>query len=146
MPLRAATLFAALAVPLLGTGLALAQTDPITARKDGLRRMQGHLEAINAAARAGGDTRALTERTADMVAFYRSFPTLFPPGSDTPPSRALPTVWTDRAGFEAADANAVAAAEALNAAAASGDAAATGRAAQAMGAACGNCHRGYRGR
>lgn len=139
-----AALFSALA--LLGAGAALAQTDPVADRKDGLKRMQGHLEAINPVATAGGDVREMVPRTEDMVAFFATLPSRFPAGSDNNGSKALPSVWADRPGFEAAAANAVTAASALRSAAASGDAAATAQAARAMGGACGACHRGYRGR
>ena len=141
---RFAALIAALSV--LGAGAALAQPDPVASRKEGLKRMQGHLEAINPVATAGGDVRATVPRTEDMVAFFTSFPTLFPPGSDNNGSKALPSVWADRPAFEAAAANAATAAGALRNAAASGDAAATAQAARAMGGACGACHRGFRGR
>lgn len=139
-----AALFSTLA--LLGAGAALAQTDPVATRKDGLKRMQGHLEAINPVASAGGNVREMVPRTDDMVAFFATFPSHFPAGSDGNGSKALPSVWADRPGFEAAAANAVTAANALRTAAASGDAAATAQAARAMGGACGACHRGYRGR
>ena len=131
---------------LLVAGAAMAQPDPVPTRKEGLRRMQTNLEAIGAVARAGGDTRDAAPRADEMVAFFRTLPTLFPPGSDGNGSRALPSVWSDRAGFERASANAVTAAEALRAAAGSGDGAATTAAVQAMGASCGACHRNYRGR
>lgn len=133
-------------VALLGTGAALAQPDPVTARKEGLKRMQGHLEAINPVATAGGNVREMVPRTEDIVAFFSTFPSYFPPGSDNNGSKALPSVWAERPGFEAAAANAVTAAGALRTAAASGDAAATAQAARAMGGACGACHRNYRGR
>jgi cytochrome c556 len=133
-------------VALLCAGTAIAQPDPVATRKEGLRRMQTNLEAIGAVAKAGGDTRDAAPRADEMVAFFANFPTRFPPGSDGNGSKALPSVWSDRPGFERAAANATTAAEALRAAAGSGDAAATTQAVQAMGATCGACHRGYRGR
>ncbi|WP_424135231.1 cytochrome c [Roseomonas chloroacetimidivorans] len=139
-------LLAAALAALLGAGAAFAQPDPIPTRKEGLRRMQTNLEAIDAVVKAGGDTRQTVSRADEMVAFFRNLPALFPPGSDGEGSRAQPAVWTDRAGFERAAANAVSAAEALQQAAASGDAAATGQAVRAMGGACGACHRNNRRR
>ena len=127
-------------------GVAMAQPDPVSTRKEGLRRMQTNLEAIGAVASAGGDTRDAAPRAEEMVAFFRNLPSLFPPGSDGNGSRALPAVWSERAGFDRAAANAVTAAEALRAAAATGDAAATTAAVRSMGATCGACHRTYRGR
>ncbi len=127
-------------------GVAMAQPDPVSTRKEGLRRMQTNLEAIGAVANAGGDTRDTVPRADEMVAFFRDLPALFPPGSDGNGSRALPAVWSERAGFERAAANATTAAEALRTAAASGDAAATTAAVRAMGASCGACHRNHRSR
>lgn len=140
--LPAAALLAALST----FGAALAQPDPVTTRKEGLRRMQTNLEAIDAVAKAGGDTRDAVPRADEMVAFFRDLPALFPPGSDGNGSRALPAVWSERAGFERASANATTAAEALRNAAASGDGAATTAAVRAMGATCGACHRNHRAR
>ncbi|MBP0445511.1 cytochrome c [Roseomonas sp. SSH11] len=137
-----ATLLASFAI----LGAAVAQPDPVSTRKEGLRRMQTNLEAIGAVAQAGGDTRDAAPRAEEMAAFFRNLPTLFPPGSDGGGTRALPTVWSEREGFERAAANASTAAEALRVAAASGDAAATTAAVRAMGATCGACHRNYRSR
>ena len=148
------TLLAGLAALPLATlplaGVAVAQTapgaNPVATRQEGLKRMQGHMEAIQAAVRGGGDIRGLTPRTDDMIAWFRDFPALFPAGSDQAPSKALPTVWSDRAGFESKAADAVAAAERLRVAVATGDAATVGPALQAMGGACGACHRVHRSR
>jgi cytochrome c556 len=136
---------AALAALLIGGG-AMAQPDPVSARKDGLRRMQANLEAIGAVANSGGNTRDTVARADEMVAFFRDLPSLFPPGSDGNGSKALPAVWSDRPGFERAAANATTAAEALRNTAAGGDAGATGQAVRAMGGACGACHRNNRSR
>ena len=144
--MRQILLPAAALAAMLAAGAALAQTDPVTARKEGLKRMQANLEAIGNVAKDGGDTREVAPRAEEMVTFFRSFPALFPPGSDGNGSRALPAVWSDRDGFERASANSVSAAEALRTAAASGDAAATGAAVRNMGGTCGACHRNYRGR
>jgi cytochrome c556 len=133
-------------------GTAWAQTEVITARRDGLKRMGGHMEAIKAVTEARGDTQPLVARAEDMAAWFQALPTRFPAGTDTPPgtgpgqTRALPVIWTERAGFERAAANAAAAAGALRTAAATGDAAATARAFQELGSTCGACHRTYRAR
>ncbi len=125
---------------------AVAQPDPIATRKEGLRRMQGHLQALTAAARGGGDVRGEVARADDMIAWFRTFPELFPAGSDRGDTRALPTVWSDRAGFERRGADMVAASERLRAVIATGDAAALGPALQATGGTCGACHQVHRGR
>jgi cytochrome c556 len=144
----------ALAAVVAGTAVAqgVAQTEVITARRDGLKRMSQHMEAIKAATEARSDPQALVARAEDMQAWFQALPTRFPAGTDTPPgtgpgqTRALPVIWTERAGFERAAANAAAAAGVLRTAAASGDAAATAKAFQELGSTCGACHRTYRAR
>ena len=130
---------------LLG-GVAVAQPNPVQTRQDGLKRMQENMQAIQAAVRAGGDMRPLAPRADDLVAWFNTFPQHFPAGSDQPPTKALPTVWSDRAGFEQRAADAAAAAQRLQVAVNTGDAATVGPALQAMGNACGACHRVHRGR
>ena len=140
-----AGMLAGVAAALLGmTGAALAQ-DVITQRREGLRGMGRQMEAIKAVTDARGDTRPLVERVDTMITFYRDLPAMFPAGSDSGPTRALPAVWSDRAGFDRAAANMVTALGALRTAAASGDVAATTAAFGQAGATCGACHRTYRG-
>lgn len=117
----------------------------ITERREGLRGMGRSMEAIKAVTDARGDTRPLTARIDEMITFYRGLPALFPAGSGTGNTRALPTIWSDRAGFEQANAGMVTALQTLRTAAASGDVAATTAAFNAAGATCGSCHRPYRG-
>lgn len=124
-------------------GAAMAQ-DIITQRRDGLKGMGRQMEAIKAVTDAGGDTRPLAERVDTMITFYRGLPAMFPAGSGTGDTRALPTIWSDRAGFEQAAANMVTALGALRVAAASGDVAATTAAFRQAGGTCGACHRVYR--
>lgn len=136
---------------LLGT--AAAQTNPaqiVQERRDGLRAVGAHMEAMAAIARAGSDPRPAAERVADVQAFFVNFPNRFPAGTargtaglDT---RALPEIWSDRANFERVAAAIGPRLEALNTAAQSGDARAFGAALQATGAACGDCHRPFRAR
>ncbi|WP_160000674.1 cytochrome c [Roseomonas sp. 18066] len=125
---------------------AAAQADPVAERKAGFKRMGGHLEAIKALLDNPAGLRAEAGRASDMQAFFGGLPALFPPGSDKGETRALPAVWSDRAGFEAAGAGATAAAAKLQQAMAAGDTSAAAGAFREMGGACGTCHRGYRGR
>lgn len=76
-----------------------------------------------------------------------SVPGWFPPGSDRGPDEtwALPRIWQDFAGFEAAARNAQALAGRLLAAARSGDRAATAQAFATLGKeGCGGCHTPFR--
>ena len=137
-------------VPFLSAG---AQTDParvVTERREGLKTVGTHFEAIAGVIRAGGDTRSVVDRIAAVEAFFVGFGARFPantqqgaPGVD---SRALPTIWTDRAGFDRVDAALPPRLVALREAAASGNVANSQAALQAAGAACGECHRPYRAR
>lgn len=138
--------FAMLALLVAVSGPALAQGNVIAERREGLRAQGATLEAVQATVRGGGDVRALVPRIEASQAFFNNFPSRFPEGSGTGDTRALPAVWSDRAGFEAAYRALGPALVNLRNAAASGDVAATGAALQATGGACGNCHRGYRAR
>lgn len=128
-------------------GTALAQGDVIAERRAGLKRMGAHMEAIKPVADARGDVRALAPRIDDMIAWFRSMPERFPAGSGTGDTKALPTVWTERAGFDAANTRMLGQLDVLKAAATAGDAAAFGAAfAVTGGQFCGGCHRNYRAR
>lgn len=138
-------ILAGIAIAAFGTAGAAFAQDVIAQRRDGLRAMGRHMEAIKAVSDARGDTRPLVARVEEMIAFYRGLPALFPAGSGTGDTRALPAIWSDRAGFEQANANMVTQLEALRTAAASGDNAALTAAFNQTGATCGACHRPYRG-
>lgn len=121
-------------------GAAVAQ-DVITQRRDGMKNMGRQMEAIKAVTDARGDTRPLVERIDTMLALYTGLPALFPAGSGTGETRALPAIWSDRAGFEQMDSTMVTRLGVLRAAAAAGDVAATTAAFGQVGATCAACHR-----
>jgi cytochrome c556 len=137
---------------------ALAQTTPaqsspgqtVQERRDGLRAMGQHMEAMAAIARAGGDPRPAVERVQALEAWFRGFPARFPAGTQQGAAgietRALPAIWQNFADFERLDQALLVRLGALREAAASGNAAAFGQALQATGASCGDCHRPYRAR
>ena len=132
---------------------ARAQTDlarVVQERRDGLKAVGVIFTAVGDAARAGSDPRPLAPRIAEVEAFFVNFGARFPagtqqgaPGLDT---RALPAIWTDRTGFDRAEAALPARLATLREAAASGNVAAFQAATQQAGAACGDCHRPYRAR
>ena len=125
-------------------GSALAQ-DVITQRREGMRTEGRQMEAIKTVLDARGDTRPLVERVDTIAAFYQNLQALYPAGSGTGATRALPAIWSDPAGFEAARTTIVGALGTLRMAAASGDVAATQAAFNQVGAACASCHRAFRG-
>lgn len=132
-------------------GAALAQTPALTVqeRRDGLRRVGAHMEAMQAHAQRGGDPREMLPRIDEALAWFRDgFTARFPagtgqgaPGIET---RALPAIWTDFAGFERAEQGQVAAFQNLRRVAETGDRGAFQTAFQAAGQTCGTCHRPYR--
>lgn len=125
-------------------GAALAQ-DVVAARRDGFKDVARHMEAIKAVSDSRGDPRPLVARIDQMIAFFDGLPARFPDGSGTGNTRALPAIWSDRAGFERAGANMVTQLRTLRVVADAGDAAALTAAFQQTGATCGACHRPYRG-
>jgi cytochrome c556 len=124
---------------------AWAQGDVITARRDGFKGVARHMEGIKAVVDQRGDPRTTGAAIAEMIGFFEGLPARFPAGSGSGDTRALPAIWTDRAGFETANTNMVAQLRSLQAAANAGDQAAFGAAFQQTGATCGACHRPYRG-
>ena len=135
------------------TGAALAQhAEAITGRRDGMRAMGAHMEAMKPIADARGNPSAMVERADAMLAFYTTLTTRFPAGSDVPQgtnpgqTRALPAIWADNAGFVQTMTTMQAQVRTLRAAAAAGDGTAFAAAYQQVGASCVSCHRAYRAR
>jgi cytochrome c556 len=136
------------AAALLGLALgaltlpALAQ-DPIEARKANRTAVRDDFRWINQQQNAG-DLNAIAQRAGAMLQRSQAFLALFPPGSDRGNTGALPVVWTDWPGFQAAEATLETRVRALQAAAAAGDRAAVQAAVRTTGAACQACHDKYR--
>ena len=116
----------------------------VTARQTGFAQSRGSFLAMKAAAEAGADVKQLVGPARSLGRWARTLPSLFPAGTDLPASKALPEVWSDRAGFEARAAAYDAAAQALAEAAQSGDRAAFLTRWGELGAACSACHDTYR--
>lgn len=127
-------------------GVAFAQGDVIAERRAGLKRMGEHMQAMKAVVDGRGNVQPLAATVDDMIAWYRTMPDRFPPGSDRGDTRALPALWNERANFETINTNMLNQLQALRATAASGDAAAFAAAYGQTGQTCGTCHRPYRQR
>ena len=69
---------------------------------------------------------------------------LFPEGTETGDTNALPKLWEDKAGFEAALRDSIAAADAMVTAAGGGAMPTVIEAFRALGKTCGGCHKPYR--
>lgn len=128
-------------------GTALAQGGVIAERREGLKRMGGHMEAMKPVADSRGDVRALEPRIDDMIAWFRTMPAKFPPGSGTGDTKAQPAIWQDFGRFEAANTALLGQLAMLKTAAAAGNAAAFAEGYSATGPQfCGGCHRPFRAR
>ncbi len=144
---------------LAGFGLALmmggavAQTDlarVVTERREGLKAAGENMTAVAGVARAGGDPRETVQRITAIQTWFASMGARFPAGTQQGAAgidtRALPTIWTERAGFDAALSTLQTRLVTLREAAASGNVANFQAAVQQVGAGCGDCHRPYRAR
>ena len=134
----------ALAGALVG-GIAFAQaTDPIAARKDNRKQAGAAMKAIKGIIDAKGPASGVVPHAAKLKELGVAHVKLYPAGSDKGDTKALPVVWTDWKGFEAANTASNDAADALSKAAGTGDMAAVGAAFGATGKSCGACHDKYR--
>jgi cytochrome c556 len=133
----------------LATAGAAAAESVIKARQGEMDAMGKRMNAIKETVVEGkGGTLADVAAHAEYIAGkLPQVPSWFPPGSDQGPDEtwALPKIWQDFAGFEAAARNAQTLAGRLVAAAKSGDRTATTQAFAALGKeGCGGCHTPYR--
>jgi cytochrome c556 len=127
-----------------GATIAFAQADVIKQRQDNRKATAAAMRAIKGIIDAKGDTKAAVEQAAKLKELEIAFVKLFPAGSDKGETKALPAIWTDMAGFQAANNGALAAYDKLAVAAGSGDLAALTVAFGDTGKACGACHEKFR--
>ncbi|HEX9555395.1 MAG TPA: cytochrome c [Reyranella sp.] len=127
-----------------GVTIAWAQADVIKARQDDRKQAAAAMRAIKGIIDAKGPTAGAVEQAAKLKQLQVAFEKMFPPGSDKGETKALPTVWSDWAGFQAASKNADAAYDKIAVAAGSGDMAALTAAFGDAGKACGACHDKFR--
>lgn len=99
---------------------------------------------IKAGIAEGGDLRRTVTAAKMLANWAQVLPTMFPEGTNIEGSRALDTVWSDRAGFDARAAAYRDAALELARVAESGDRAASDAAFKAMAGTCHACHEAYR--
>jgi cytochrome c556 len=116
----------------------------VAARQSAYGLSAANFAQLKAQADAGVDVHTLTFPSRQLARWARTLPTMFPVGTNLPTSHASPSVWSDRAGFEARAAAYAAAAQALAEAAQSGDRAAFLTQWAAVRATCGACHDSYK--
>ena len=139
---------------LLASGIATAQVaaglkaeEIIAARQAGFDLQAGVANAMKAAVEAKLDVKLMEDGAKGLAAWGRTIPTLFPEGTQTGGNtKALPAIWSDRAGFEKAAANFVEQADKLKALAAANDKEGFATQFKTTTEACGACHRPYRAR
>jgi len=127
-----------------GATIAWAQADIVKQRQENRKATGPAMRLIKATIESKGDAKVIVEQAAKLKQLEEAFGKMFPAGSDTADSHALPTVWSDSAGFQAAGKTADAAYDKLAVAAGSGDYAAIGAAFGDVGKSCGGCHTKYR--
>ena len=127
-----------------GVTIAWAQADVIKDRQENRKQAAAAMRAVKGIIDAKGPTAGAVEQAAKLKTLQVAFDKLFPAGSDKGETKALPTVWSDWAGFQAASKNADAAYDKLAVAAGSGDMAALTAAFGDAGKACGACHDKFR--
>jgi cytochrome c556 len=126
-----------------GATIALAQADVVKERQENRKQTAAAMRAVKGIIDAKGPTAGAVEQAAKLKTLEAAFEKMFPAGSDKD-TKALPTVWSDMAGFQAASKAADAAYDKLAVAAGSGDQAALATAFADTGKACGACHDKFR--
>src|SRR5262245_57171096 len=89
-----------------GATIALAQADVIKQRQENRKETAATMRAIKGVIDAKGDVKAIVPQAAKLKTLETAFVKMFPAGSDKGETKALPTVWSDSAGFAAASKNA----------------------------------------
>lgn len=108
---------------------------------------QGNVNAMKAAVDAKEDVKPFVTSAKAIARSTHLVPALFPAGTEQGhDTKAKSEIWSDRAGFEKAAANASEQAQKLVALADANDKAGFATQFAALGQACGACHRQYRNR
>ena len=131
-----------LAAVAIGVTAVTAQTDPIAARKESMKQNSKHTKGIGAMAKGDTpfDASAVNAAFTQWAKTASELPTQFPDNSKSGgETRALPKIWSDRAGFDAQIA-----AFAKASAARPTDLEGLKKSWPAVNKACGDCHEGYR--
>lgn len=142
-----AIVFAGLLGGVSGLAQADSNSDAIAARQANRKTTGDDAGAIKKALDTGADLKAVAAKAQEIADLAKPFPGMFPVGTSIDSgakTTALPSIWTNKADFDAKSADSAAAALKLVAALNTGDKAVALPAFQAMGATCGACHKAYR--
>jgi cytochrome c556 len=119
--------------------------DAIVARRAAFKAQGDIFNAMKKADDAGEDPKPFAADAQWLVAWSKQIPDMFPQGSDSGhETKALPAIWTDKAGFDKDAAAYMEAVTKLAALAEAGDKEGFVKQFGATGATCGACHRAYR--
>ena len=152
--LAAAGIAAAIAISgLAGVSFAQSQADAIKERQAAMKDNGKEAKIIAEYAKSGkGSAKAVQAAAEKIVATADKLADLFPAGTSEDDAvgkagktRAKAAIWTDMAKFKADDEALKKAAEAVAKAAAAGDQKMVADASKELNAACGNCHKAFRG-
>ena len=136
---------AALACCVAGVAIARADIDVILVRQAGMSLQGAALNAVKLAVAANVDVKNFANAGTAMSLWAKQIPSVFPAGTDKgDDTKALPTIWSDSAGYAKAAAALGTAADKLTAAAKANDKDAFAAAFKEVGEACGGCHKTYR--
>lgn len=136
----------AVAVSLVGglVAVAQAQSDVVKARQDNRKALSATGREVSKLIKENGDLNEIANQANKMAELDKAFATMFPPGSDKDPNTlAAPAIWSDRAGFDAANQRSTDAALKLAALAKDGKRDALADQLRDLGKSCGECHRAY---
>lgn len=115
--------------------------DEMVAKRIAIMKSNGGL--LRSAGGLTGDDAVAAADT--LIAGFSDLTVLFPEGSITADSRALPAIWENWEKFESYLIEGVEAGTEMKVAAAAGDAEAYGAALKTIGGLCGQCHQEFRG-
>jgi cytochrome c556 len=119
--------------------------DLIAVRQAGFSMQGGNFAFIRAVVAAKGDVKPLEVPATAIAKWAAVIPTLFPKGTETgDDTKALPTIWSDPAGFQKVAVSLGQAATKLATDAKAGDADLVAADTKALGEQCGTCHKTYR--
>jgi cytochrome c556 len=119
----------------------------VETRQAGMALQSADFAGIRAVVAAKGDVKTLENPAKAIARWIKQFPTLFPAGTEQGhDTKALPAIWSDKAGFQKAADDLAEASTKMAELAKAGDTDAVTAQVKVMGDACAACHRTYRAR
>ena len=116
-------------------------------RQAGMALQSADFAGIRAVVAAKGDVKTLENPAKAIARWIKQFPSLFPAGTEQGhDTKALPAIWSDKAGFQKAADDLAAASTKMAELAKAGDTDAVTAQVKVMADACAACHRTYRAR